>query len=51
MRLIGHSGNIEDLVFKPDSTSELVSVGVDRYVLFWDIRVGGPSSNGSVKPV
>lgn len=41
MRLTGHSGNIEDLVFKNDtSTCELVSVGVDRYILFWDVRSG-----------
>jgi WD40 repeat protein len=45
-RLIGHSGNIEDLTFKSDSsTCELVSVGVDRYILFWDVR------SGSNKPV
>lgn len=32
-------GNIEDLTFKHDSSScELVSVGVDRYILFWDLR-------------
>jgi hypothetical protein len=32
-------GNIEDLTFKNDSCNcELVSVGVDRYILFWDIR-------------
>jgi WD40 repeat protein len=39
MRLSGHLGNIEDLTFKYDSSScELVSVGIDRYILFWDIR-------------
>jgi len=39
MRLGGHLGNIEDLTFKYDSSScELVSVGIDRYILFWDIR-------------
>lgn len=38
-RLTGHSGNIEDLAFKNDSCNcELVSVGVDRYILFWDLR-------------
>ena len=41
IKLSGHSGNIEDLAFKYDSTScELVSVGIDRYILFWDIRTG-----------
>lgn len=46
MRLQGHSGNIEDLAFKNDtSTCELVSVGIDRYILFWDVRAG------SSKPV
>lgn len=51
LRLQGHSGNIEDLVFRNDSGSELVSVGVDRYILFWDIRVGNSNGNGAVKPV
>jgi WD40 repeat protein len=38
-RLQGHSGNIEDLTFKSDSNNcEIVSVGIDRYILFWDIR-------------
>jgi WD40 repeat protein len=41
IKLSGHLGNIEDLAFKYDSTScELVSVGIDRYILFWDIRTG-----------
>lgn len=37
----GHSGNIEDLCFKSDAAAcELVSVGIDRYILFWDVRAG-----------
>eukprot|EP00347_Sterkiella_histriomuscorum_P008918 403343245 len=50
-RLQGHSGNIEDLVFKHDSPFELVSVGIDRYILFWDLRVGSLSNKGGQKPV
>ncbi len=46
VRLQGHNGNIEDVAFKHDSnTCELVSVGVDRFILFWDVRAG------SQKPV
>ena len=29
---------MEDLVFKSDSIYELCSVGVDRQMLFWDVR-------------
>ena len=29
-RLSGHTGSIEGLVFKPGSSTELVSVGVDK---------------------
>ena len=49
MRLTGHLGNIEDLVFRPESPNELVSVGVDRYVLFWDLRVGEQPVNKCVR--
>ena len=38
-KLSGHLGNIEDLNFKNDASGcELVSVGIDRYILFWDLR-------------
>ena len=47
----GHSGNIEDLAFRPESSNELVSVGIDRYVLFWDTRVGSGAGKGNIKPV
>ena len=48
-RLIGHSGNIEDLVFRYDTPNELVSVGIDRYVLFWDIRSGNKPVNKALQ--
>ena len=48
-RLIGHSGNIEDLVFRQDSISELVSVGIDRYILFWDIRATNKPVNKALQ--
>ena len=38
-RLIGHTNSVEDVVFKPGSEHELVSVGVDKKILFWDTRV------------
>ena len=38
-RLSGHTGSIEGLQFKPESQYELVSVGVDKMVMFWDTRI------------
>ena len=38
-KLIGHTNSVEDVVFKPDSAHELVSVGIDKKVLLWDTRV------------
>ena len=32
--------NLEDLVFHPQSSCELCSVGVDRQVMLWDTRAG-----------
>lgn len=40
IKLVGHLGNIEDLIFRPEGISELCSVGVDKQILFWDIRSG-----------
>ena len=37
-KLVGHTSSVEDVVFKPDSSTELVSVGVDKKILFWDTR-------------
>jgi len=39
-RLEGHKKTVEDLVFKPGSAEQLVSVGDDTQVLFWDTRSG-----------
>ena len=38
-KLVGHVNSVEDVVFKPDSANELVSVGIDKKVLLWDTRV------------
>ena len=40
VKLKGHTKSVEDLVFKPNSRNILCSVGVDRQVVFWDLRVG-----------
>lgn len=39
-RAQGHTATIEDVVWKPDSASELASVGDDRGLLLWDTRAG-----------
>lgn len=39
-KLKGHNKSVEDLVFKPGSSDILCSVGVDRQVVFWDLRAG-----------
>ncbi|GBF95359.1 hypothetical protein Rsub_07787 [Raphidocelis subcapitata] len=38
--LKGHKNTVEDVVFAPGSGEELVSVGDDKQVLFWDVRTG-----------
>jgi len=40
IKLKGHHKSVEDLVFKPGSKDVLCSVGVDRQVVFWDLRTG-----------
>lgn len=40
IKLKGHTKSVEDLVFKPNSKDILCSVGVDRQVVFWDLRTG-----------
>lgn len=41
--LSGHTGFVEDIVFNPLDDRELVSVGQDWMVLFWDTWTGmGP---------
>ena len=40
-KLIGHDKSVEDVIFRPDSSSELCSVGIDRKILFWDTRTKG----------
>ena len=40
IRLQGHGDTVEDLVFRPGSAEELVSVGDDKAVLLWDRRTG-----------
>ncbi len=37
------------MVFRHDSTSELVSVGIDRYILFWDIRASKKPVNKALQ--
>eukprot|EP00798_Chlamydomonas_sp_ICE-L_P030922 gene30922-35977_t len=39
-KLKGHKDTVEDVVFKPDSTEQLCSVGDDHMVMFWDTRSG-----------
>lgn len=36
----GHESTIEDVVFKPGSKEQLVSVGDDQCLLLWDTRSG-----------
>ncbi|KAG1670180.1 hypothetical protein FOA52_000892 [Chlamydomonas sp. UWO 241] len=38
IRLSGHTCTVEDVVFCPGSTTQLVSVGDDQMVAFWDTR-------------
>ena len=40
VRLEGHADTVEDVVFAPDSGEQLVSVGDDRQIIFWDLRAG-----------
>lgn len=40
MTLRGHKLSVEDAKFKPLDKDILCSVGVDRKVLFWDLRTG-----------
>jgi len=37
-RLPGHTGDVQDVVFKPDSDSHLASVAVDRKLILWDTK-------------
>lgn len=37
VKLVGHTKNVEDVVFNPEDDQQLCSVGVDRNVLFWDV--------------
>ncbi len=39
-RLEGHQDTVEDVVFCPGSATEVVSVGDDKLMLFWDTRQG-----------
>lgn len=42
-RFEGHTDTVEDVCFKPDSHTEVCSVGDDQRLLFWDERSGaGP---------
>lgn len=40
IKLKAHTKSVEDLVFQPNSSDVLCSVGVDRQVIFWDLRTG-----------
>ena len=37
-RLIGHTGDIQDVCFQPDSDTKLASVSVDKKLILWDTR-------------
>lgn len=37
-KLVGHTGNLQDVVFQPDSETRLASVSVDRKLILWDTR-------------
>ena len=37
-KLRAHDGSTEDIVFKPSDAHQLVSVGVDKQLLLWDLR-------------
>lgn len=39
-RFEGHTATVEDVCFKPDSHTEVCSVGDDQLLLFWDERSG-----------
>lgn len=39
-KLQGHTSTIEDVVFKPNSATQLASVGDDKRLLLWDTRSG-----------
>lgn len=40
LTLIGHTHTVEDLVFSPRNDHEIVSVGQDRLLIYWDARSG-----------
>ena len=37
-KLVGHTDEVQDVVFKPDSDSRLASVSVDKKLILWDTR-------------
>ncbi|PSC71637.1 WD-40 repeat-containing MSI4 [Micractinium conductrix] len=41
-KLEGHSETVEDVCWRPGSTTEIASVGDDFSLLLWDLRKGGP---------
>lgn len=47
--LCGHSDSVEDLCFKPGSADILCSVGIDRQLLIWDLRVSTSEPKMSLK--
>ena len=40
MELRGHTENVEDICFHPNSENELCSSSQDQTILFWDTRSG-----------
>ena len=40
MKLQGHEGNVEAVVFNPASANDLCSVSVDKQIIIWDLRSG-----------
>lgn len=37
-RLTGHTGDVQDVVFQPDSDSRLASVSIDKKLILWDTK-------------
>jgi len=40
MKLQGHTGNVEAVIFNPQSSNDLCSVSVDKNIIIWDLRSG-----------
>lgn len=36
--MIGHLGSVEDVKFSPKEKDVIISVGVDKNIILWDLR-------------